>query len=501
PKISTTLSATTTKPSVAVTQITLGQSVYDFANVLPASATGNVKFYVKIPLAADFVVFPQSPANPLVPLVSGQAMSAQYTPTALGQYYFKAEYVDGQVLSGTEAEPLDVVPQTGVETRLTKTEVFPTSPVASLTIDIGETVWDYAIVSNDPAHSGTVQFKVKEPGAADFVNHGTPVSLTQIGLDWVAKSAPYTATKWGQHYFKAVYTNGSEQQTPSPDGPLYVTPKIGTTLSTTTTKPSVAVTQITLGQSVYDFANVLPASATGNVKFYVKVPFAADFVVFPPSPADPNVLLAGGQAMSSLYTRTQAGRYYFKAMYVDGEVFSADDAEPLDVSDNINIETRLTTGETMPTGPVTQLDIVIGQTVWDYAIVRGDSTPTGSVQFYTEAPGETGFTPLGAPVSIALVGSDWVAKSPSYTPTTSGMHNFKTEYIENQQIVATGSLEPLYVAPKVVTILSKTTTKPTTAVTQITLGESVYDFANVLPSTLTGSVRFYVKVPGAAGSG
>ncbi|MDP2856893.1 MAG: hypothetical protein Q8P50_02835, partial [Bacillota bacterium] len=98
-----------------------------------------------------------------------------------------------------------------VETRLTKTEAMPTSPVSSLTIDIGETVWDYAIVTGDPLHNGNVQFTVKEPGALAFVDHGSPVALTQVGSDWVAKSAPYTATKWGQHVFKAVYAKGAEQ--------------------------------------------------------------------------------------------------------------------------------------------------------------------------------------------------------------------------------------------------------------------------------------------------
>ncbi|MDP2858600.1 MAG: hypothetical protein Q8P50_11570 [Bacillota bacterium] len=149
-------------------------------------------------------------------LVAGRAMSAQYTPSQVGRYYFKAMYIQGEIASPDDAEPLDVVAQGQplVTTKVTQSKT-PDPPTVAVTSVSRATpaVYDFAKVTVDgqPA-SGYVRFWVKTPTAGTWGQVDTApstqwVSLRSDGTAWsilYTPALPTGSSSW-TYYFRAQY--------------------------------------------------------------------------------------------------------------------------------------------------------------------------------------------------------------------------------------------------------------------------------------------------------
>jgi len=466
--------ATQTATILSASSITLGDSVYDTAIVTSDSAipTGDVQFYVKV----DGGVW--TPMGAPVALVGGEAMSITYTPTSVGDYWFKAAYLGSPSFAASESgeteEPLSIAPATPTVMTLLSDD----------SITLGDTVYDTVTVlglgGSFPTPTGDVQFYVKVDAGA-WTTLGSTVAL----VNGQAMSAEYTPFAAGSYWFMATYSGDSNYVGASSgetDEPLEVGPAapVVTTL--------LSDDSITLGETVYDTVTVSGLDApfpgpTGTVQFYLKFDDLAWATL-----GDP-VLLVDGQAMSIEYTPLAAGNYWFKAAYSgDANYLSGQSGE---------MDEPLSTGLATPmvTTLLSDDSITLGEAVYDTVTVTGLGgefpNPSGNVQFYIKV-NDGAWVTLGS--SVMLV--DGHATSIDYTPLAAGSYWFKAEYSGDANYIGAQSgeiEEPLEVGPAtpiVMTLLSESS---------ITLGETVYDtvavsgLTNPFPAP-TGTVQFYVKV-------
>jgi hypothetical protein len=307
-------SVLTSVNDIELTQITLGESVYDVAYVVGGQdplplPTGTVNFEVSFELG-PWVAFDTN--VPLVPSgvpMSSMATSNLYTPLATGHYEFRAIYSGDANYTGSESleftEPLDVGQAPGappVTTLLSQTSII-----------LGDSITDTATVTGlgdgFPMPTGTVDFQVQIGGGSWNTFDTQP-----LDSNGQATSEAYTPLSVDTYFFRAIYSgdaNYTGSQSGDTDEPLEVN-RHG---STTTTW--LGASTITLGQSVTDNATVtglggLFPPVTGKVTFYVKVPGSGSFVPISPQ----NITLDGnGRALSSWYTPSMVGTYYFKAVY------------------------------------------------------------------------------------------------------------------------------------------------------------------------------------------
>ena len=240
PSISTTLSAAS---------ITLGQPIHDVATVTGMSGfpvpTGSVTFWTSTDASS------WSQLGGSVPLVGGQATSADFTPLATGTYYFQARYSGDNnyisVNSGATEEAFVVNKATpAIQTTLSQSN-----------IKLGESVTDSVAVTglagSYPSPTGTVTFQVSTDNAVTWSNFGTVKTL----VSGTATSDSYPAvpsTLAGTCYFRAVYSGDSNYLgATSGDKDEKLTLKIQPVLIETTylpNLPSAAVTmKIALGSS------------------------------------------------------------------------------------------------------------------------------------------------------------------------------------------------------------------------------------------------------------
>jgi hypothetical protein len=197
---------------------------------------------------------------------------------------------------------------------------------------------------------------------------------------------------------------------------------------------------------------------------------------------------------SAAWPPPYAGNWFFQAVYSGDNNYIASHSDP--------------TTECLTVGPAapsvgTQLSatsITLGQSVTDTVTVTGLGNgfpgPTGTVDFQVSKDGGATWTKFGGTMTL----SGGSATSDSYAPLAAGTYYFKAVYggDGNYNSVASGdTAECLTVgpaAPSVGTQLSKTS---------VTLGDSVTDSVTVTGlggsfPVPTGTVTFYVKVPGGA---
>ena len=473
-----TPTVTTNLPS---TSITLGQPVHDTANVVglgggfPAPS-GSVTFWVSSNGGSSWTQFGNS-----VPLVSGSATSADYTPLTAGNYYFQARY------SGDSN--YDIGSSGVTDELLTVSKVTPsvTTLLDATSITLGQTIHDTANViglgGSFPIPTGTATFYVSTDGGNTFTPFGGSMNLVS-GSAISDDCIPMVATTL---YFQARYS-GDNNYNAAISGATVEPLTVGKAASTVTTQ--LFPLSITLGQSVSDTATVIglggsfPVS-TGSVYFQVQFG-SGSWSTF-----STKTLNSAGQATSDAYTPSAAVSYLFRAIYSGDSNYlgsqSDDTAEPLTVG-------LATPGvSTLLSSP---LGITLGQSVTDSATVTstGGSVPTGTVTFYVSTD-HINWNQFGVPENLDGFGK---ASSSSYTPSMVGTYYFMANYSGDTTNVAAHSGEidePLPVGkatPSVSTTLSSSS---------ISLGQPVHDTAIVaglggsFPAA-TGSVTFWVSTNG-----
>jgi hypothetical protein len=394
PTVFTLLSATT---------ITLGQSVHDVATVTGTSGfpapTGSVTFWV----STDANTWSQVGGS--VPLVGNTATSAEYTPSAIGTYYFQARYSGDNNYNAASSGAREELLTVSCPKKSSCVYTFLCyggcgSP------NIGDSVNDYAFVT--AGATGQVRFEVSVNGAP-FQQYGTLKTLS--GYFNVVKSDDYTLTVTGTYYFRAVYLGDAKylgSQSGNTDEPLTVSK------GKTCTSTCLSDCSITLGKSVTDTAYV-SSGATGQVRFEVSTN-GINFAQFGAVKT-----LSGGKAISDSYTPATTGTYYFRAVYLGDDNHlgsqSGNKEEPLCVKSGQKCSNVWTC--------LSACSISLGKSVTDTAYVTYGAT--GQVRFEVSTDG-INFVQYGA---IKTLSSSYpnTAKSDAFTPTKTGTYYFRAVYL------------------------------------------------------------------------
>ncbi len=235
---------------------------------------------------------------------------------------------------------------------------------------------------------------------------------------------------------------------------------------TSRTTTILGVSSITYGQSVTDNATVIgsigAAAPTGCIDFQVMTG-NGNWVTY-----SNDVPLVDGFAISSWYTPSEPGSYYFRAVYSGDSNYKPSQSgfcdEPLCVDK----------GSSYPCTELGAIALTLGRSVTDNATVTGlGIVPTGSVDFQVKMAGEPSWITYSA--GIVLV--DGSAVSGWYVPTEAGDYLFRAVYSGDSNYISSmsgDSSEPLNVAPATSEISTDL------GVSAIDLGQSVTDNATVV---------------------
>jgi hypothetical protein len=337
---------------------------------------------------------------------------------------------------------------------------------------------------------------------------GTAVTVTAgAGNTSSAQSVTFTPHATGYYCFGAYYSGDSNYSASSDTSTDECFDVTSATSGTTSTPAS---SSISAGSTNTDNASVAGNSAggapTGTVTFYECGPTAnATPCTSQANEVGTAVTLTAGagdvsNASSASITAASTGYYCFGAYYSGDSNYSASSDTSTDDCFDVTTATSATTSTP------TNLDILLGNSNTDGAVVTGNSAvgaPTGTVTFY-----ECGATPnrtpctsqaheVGSPVSVTTGGGDTSsAQSASFTPDDPGYYCFGAYYSGDSNYLPSSdtSTDECF---DVGVSASSTTSAPTHS--SIVLGNTNTDGAvvtgNAVAGPPTGTVTFYVCQP------
>jgi hypothetical protein len=503
----------TINTAVSPTPIALGQPFHDTATLTGTGGvapTGTVDFTVFGPGDANCSAAPVfSSTGNAVSTTGGvtTATSANFTPTAAGDYHVVAHYSgDANYTALTSACGAANETETVSPVAPTVTTAVSPNPVA-----LGGAFHDTATLTGSGAPpTGTVDFTVFGPnnttctGTPAFTSTGNAVSTT--GGVTTATSTSFTPTAAGSYRVVAHYSGdanygalttacgaANETETISP-----VAPTINT---------AVSPVPITLGQAFHDTATLTGTGATaptGTVDFTIYGPGDASCTGTPvfSSTGNPLTTSAGvTTATSPNFTPTAVGAYRVVAHYSGDANYNA-----LTSACGAANETE-TVGPGTPTinTAVSPVPITVGQAFHDTATLTGTGpAPTGTVDFTIYGPGDASCT--GTPVftstgnAVSTTGGVTTATSPSFTPTTAGSYHVVAHYSGDANYTA---LTSACGAPNETETVSAPGPIPIQTAATLAADGTATDIATVGPAPAgapapTGTVTFRVYGPGDA---
>ena len=378
--------------------------------------------------------------------------------------------------------------------------------VSDASITLGETFTDTATVSvpaGAPAPTGTVDFFVYAPGDTTCTGAPFASSLNRpVGAGGTATSGTFTPTAAGTYRVIARYS-GDANYNPVSGACNDANETVVVAQATPAIATAVSDASITLGETFTDTATVsVPAGApapTGTVDFFVYAPGDTTCTGAPFASSLNRPVGAGGTATSGTFTPTAAGTYRVIARYSGDANYNPVSGACNDANETVVVAQATPAIATA----VSDASITLGETFTDTATVSvpaGAPAPTGTVDFFVYAPGDT--TCTGAPFASSLnrpVGAGGTATSGTFTPTAAGTYRVIARYSGDANYnpvsgACNDANETVVVAQATPTIA--------TAVSDasITLGETFTDTATVsVPAGApapTGTVDFFVYAPG-----
>ncbi|MHB1505348.1 MAG: ice-binding family protein [Sulfobacillus sp.] len=201
------------------------------------------------------------------------------------------------------------------------------------------------------------------------------------------------------------------------------------------------------------------------------------------------------------------GRVLAGAVNSTGAVTLIDNAITVPTCASPTTTTTPTPTSTALTTAASSSTITLGNSVTDVATVTSanGATPSGSVQFYACAVGDTACTSsAGTALTPAETLINGVATSPSVTPAAVGTYCFAAVYSPNSATFAASSETSTTANTEcfAVTATPIPTISTTPSATGVVLGTSVTDSATLVGTTAggtpTGSVQFYACGPNSA---
>jgi hypothetical protein len=226
-----------------------------------------------------------------------------------------------------------------------------------------------------------------------------------------------------------------------------------------------------------------PATASGNINFQV-LPPSGSWTTYNTQ------ALSFGAATSTSFKPTDAGTWYFRAVYAGDANYvgsqSVDDAEPLIVN---SVGATIGTTTYVPASPSG-----LGTSETVSVTISGPSgvtAPSGNVQFQVSVNGGS-YSDFGSPVTLSA-GSATI----SYLPQTLGTYQFQPVYSgDSNYISATGAASSILTVNRGNAVVGASSFVPAGP---IALGGSVSVSASVsapsgITSAPTGNVQFQVKI-------
>jgi hypothetical protein len=398
--------------------------------------------------------------------------------------------------AGNTDNPLNPVTPIGENTGNGASSI--TSVLSVTDVTLGGSVTDSVTVhgtdASSPAPTGRITFQVQAgPGAWNTYDTET---LTASGSGAEAVSSPYTPLAVASYNFRAVYSGDSNYvgvQSSDVDEPLTMHPvQVTAPVSTVLSKSAV-----NLGDVVNDSVTVpglgtaFPAP-TGTVEFQVHIGSGQWTTYDNETLASTGV---NGVATSAGYRPVTVDSYNFRAVYLGDANYlpaqSVDDAEPLTITLGQYVAPTVAT--------LSHTTITIGTAVTDSVAVRGVGAnypvPSGAVQFQVKASSGS-WTTFDTEVLMAN-GSNGVATSIDYFPSSVGSYNFRALYSGDVNYLASQSgdgAQPLAVHPE----LYPDTVTASISRNAIIFGHNITNSVTVLGKGAgypvpTGTVQFQAK--------
>ncbi|MBA3489990.1 MAG: Ig-like domain repeat protein, partial [Longispora sp.] len=194
-----------------------------------------------------------------VPLSGTTATSANYTPTAVGTYRWRATY-SGDANNNPFTAPCNSANESTVVIKATPT--LSTTPSGNITIGNGN-ISDSATISNGYDPTGTITFKAFGPN--DPACSGTAVFTSTVAVAGAAAaSGDYTPTGAGIYHWTADYSGDANNETAS----SACVDEMVTVAKATPTIATTASAQVVLGGQISDSATIVSGyNPTGTVTF------------------------------------------------------------------------------------------------------------------------------------------------------------------------------------------------------------------------------------------
>jgi hypothetical protein len=268
-----TAADSTTISMPADSSIQLGAATHDSAavtgNVIAGTPTGTVNFSVCGPLASASGCASGGTSLGGAALSGGTATGPNFTPTALGTYCYRADYVGaGDYLGSSDGSA-------GECFTVTRTHSSASSKPAKAVINLGGSDTDAVTLSGNQAMgvpSGSVSFFVCGPltSAAGCQSGGARDGSADLGPDGSATSAPFTPRVVGTFCFRADYGGDSNflASSDSSSSECFTVAKGDAQLSVTAGEATTTMAAGDTGHAVVTAVAGGPRP-TGSVTFFV----------------------------------------------------------------------------------------------------------------------------------------------------------------------------------------------------------------------------------------
>ena len=452
----------------ATSPVTIGSPIHDTATLTgaTANATGTITFHLFTDAGCTNASEVNTGLSPVTVNGNGDYNSGNFTPTAVGTYYWTAHY-SGDLSNAVSDSPCGAANESSVVNKASP--ALTTS--ASGPVTVGSPIHDTATLTGGVGPTGTITFHLfTDSGCTNEVSTGlTAVTVSGNGAYGSGGFTPATA---GTYYWTASYSGDANNQAASTScgdaNESSVVNKASPALTTSASGP------VTVGSPISDTATLTGGvGPTGTITFHL---FTDSGCTNEVSTGLTAVTVSGNGAYGSGgFTPATAGTYYWTASYsgdANNQAASTSCGDLLESSVVNKASPALTTTATQ--------SVTVGSPISDTATLTGGVGPTGTITFhlFTDS-GCTSEVSTGlTPVTVSGNGS---YTSGGFTPSAAGTYYWTASYSgdANNQAASTSCGDLLESS-----VVNKASPALTTTATQsVTVGSPISDTA-----TLTGGV-------------
>ena len=461
-------------------------------------ASGKVKFFVCTPaqitaagcptggtqVGADAGVTVATTAN------GGTATSAGFTPTAVGKYCFRAEYIPDAASQYLATSHTNATSECFTVVKNNTTIVTS----ANQSVNVGAAIADSATLSGATADAGgSITFKAYGPGDDDC-NGTAAFTSNAIAVSGNGTYGPvsFTPDTAGVYYWIATYTGDARNE-----GSTHACGATGEVDTVNKVNPTIATQAsgtVVVGGQISDTATVSGGlNPTGTVSFKLFGPDNATCAGDPIFTSN-NRALSGGSATSASFTTTQAGTYRWIATY-NGDANNNSVAGACnDANENVIVTKASPTIATVLVGGGEEgasITVPLGTAVHDTSTLTGaTATAGGTVHYQVYANAQCTGTPTEAGTIDVVNGVP--GNSINITFDHAGTFYWQATYSGDAN--NNGALSPCNL--EVVTVDKDIPSISTQASGTVQVGGSISDTATLSNGTLpTGTITFSLYGP------